>query len=74
MLGFEIPEEFPSRACPPLRRILQSLTDAIVYIGPGGNVEQLLIGGSILDDYRCLPVDRQNHGAFGFPELPNEVA
>src|ERR1022692_1479569 len=50
MPGFEFCEEFPR--CPhlPLFRVLQALTDTLLSVGAGGDVEQPLVRFGILHD------------------------
>src|SRR5271157_4491231 len=62
----ELVEKFPGRPDFSLSRILQALTDAFLCIGPGGDIEQSLIGFGVLDDGRRLPLHGEHHGALVF--------
>ena len=74
MLGFEALEKLPRRPEFPLFRVVQSLPDALLGVGTGGDVKQALIRFGILHNGRCLPSHRKHDGAFGFLELFHEVA
>src|SRR5579862_8877939 len=74
MLGFKLVKKFPYRPSLSLFRVIQALTDALVRIDTGGNVEQSLIGLSILYDGCCLPIHRKYHRAFASLQLLHEVA
>jgi hypothetical protein len=54
--------------------IVQTLTDAFFGVGPGGKIEQTLIGFSILHNGSGFSIDREHHWAFGLLELFHEIA
>ena len=74
MRGFKVGEELFGWAHFALSCVLQALTDALLGIGAGGDVEQVLIRLGVLYDGRCLPLYGEHHGALGFLELFHEVA
>jgi hypothetical protein len=74
MLGFEVREKLPRRPDPALFHVLQTLTDAFLGIGAGGNVEQALIGCGVLHDGRRLSFHSKDDGTLRFFELLHEVA
>jgi hypothetical protein len=53
-----------------LHRVFQPLTDTLFGVSASGNIEQLLVGLSVLHDHRCLPFHRQHQGSFSFLKLP----
>jgi len=61
MLGFERFEKFPGGPKLSFSHILQTLTDPLFRINARGNVEQALIGFSILHDGRRLPLHGKVH-------------
>ena len=50
-------------------RIFKALTDSFLCIGSGGNVEQMLIGFSVLNHGRNIPLHLRHHGALTFFQL-----
>ena len=74
MRGFEIHEKLPRWPELPSLCVLQALTNTLLGIGARGDIEQALVGLSILYDSRRLPLHGQHHGALGFLELLHEVA
>src|SRR5450755_2903245 len=73
MPDVEALEKLPRRADLALFCVLQPLTDALVGVGLGSNVEQALIGFGVLHDGRSLSLYGQHHGALGFLELFHEI-
>jgi len=53
--------------------VFESLADAFAGIGLGGEVEQALIFGGILEDGFGLAVDGEDDGALGLLELLDEL-
>ncbi len=51
----------------------QSLTDALLDVGEGGEVEEALVGGGILEDGFRFAVDGEDDGALGGFELLEEI-
>src|SRR5579859_6046423 len=47
-------------------RVFKALTDSFLCIGAGGNVGQMLITLSTLNDGRSLAIHRKHHGALTF--------
>jgi len=74
MLGFEVREEFASRAIPPLCHIVKSLPDAFASIRLRGDIQQPLIRGGILHDSRSLSLYSQNYWTLRRLQLLEEVA
>ncbi len=74
MLGFEIPEKLPGWADLPLPHVLQTLTNALGWIGAGGRIEEALISFGVLYDGSCFPFDRKHHWPLGFLDLFHEIA
>jgi hypothetical protein len=64
MGGFEFGKELLDVASFALLGLFEALADALVSVGASGDVEQALIGFCILNDGRCLALDRQDHGPF----------
>jgi hypothetical protein len=54
-------------------RVFKALTDSFLCIGVGGNVEQMLIRFSVLNDGRSLAIHRKHHGALTFFQLFHKV-
>src|SRR5689334_4249311 len=54
-------------------RVFKALTDSFLCIGAGGNVEQMLISFSVLNDGCGLPIHRKHHGALTFFQLFHKV-
>ena len=50
-------------------RIFKALTDSFLCIGVGGNVEQMLIRFSVLNDSRSLPIHRKHYETLTFFQL-----
>src|SRR5260370_5776212 len=48
-----------------LAKLFQSLADAFAGVGFGGEVEEALVGGGVLDDGFGLAVDGEDDGAAG---------
>ena len=46
-------------------KLFQSLADAFVGVGLGGDVEEALVGGGVLDDGFGFAVDGEDDGALG---------
>src|ERR1700733_11837207 len=74
MLGFKFVKELPRGPCSSFFYVLQTLSDALLCVGTGGNVEQALIGLGILHDGCCLPLHRKHHWALALLELFHKVA
>src|ERR1700726_4889966 len=74
MLGFELVEKFLCRPNLSFFHVLEALADAFFCVDAGGNVEQALIGFSILHDGSCFPLHRKHHRALAFLELLHKVA
>ena len=58
----------------PVTRLFQSLADALVHIGIGGDVEQTLVGLRILNYCGGFAFNREDDGALALFELFHEVA
>jgi len=56
MLFAHLLEELPSRTAFTLTKVFQALPDAFVDVGLGGEVEEALVGGGVLDDGFGLPL------------------
>src|SRR6478609_6022689 len=69
----ELIEKLPCRPEFSFFRVLKALTDSFLCIGAGGNVEQMLISFSVLNDGRGLPIHCKHHGALTFFQLFHEV-
>jgi hypothetical protein len=54
-------------------RLLKALTDSFLCVGVGGNIEQMLISVSVLNDGGGLPIHRKHHGALSFFQLSHRV-
>src|SRR5690348_10708248 len=54
-------------------RVLKALTDSFLCVSVGGNIEQLLISFSVLNDGSGLPIHRKHHGALAFFQLFHRV-
>src|SRR5580658_5504921 len=54
--------------------VVESLADSFLRICAGGNIEQALVGFSVLHDGRGLPLHGEHHGALAFLQLLHEVA
>jgi hypothetical protein len=54
--------------------VFDALADSFASVGSGGNIEQALIGFSVLNDGSCLAFDGEHDRALGFFELFHEVA
>jgi hypothetical protein len=61
MRGFELGEELLSVATFALLNLIESLSDALVSVGAGRNVEQALILFSVLNDSLRLALDREDY-------------
>jgi len=66
MRGFKFVEELPRGPCSSFFHILQTLADAFLRVGTGGNVKQALIGLGVLHDGRGLPLHPKHHGRLLF--------
>ena len=66
MRRFELVEKLSCRPEFSLFRVFKALTYSFLRIGVGGNVEQMLIGFSVLNDGRSLPLHGKHHGALTF--------
>jgi hypothetical protein len=60
MGGVEVVEKLPCRPQFSFFRVFKALTDSFLCIGAGGNVEQMLISFSVLND--GLAIHRKHHG------------
>ena len=69
MLRPEFGEEFSGGLCLAASRVFQSLADAFLGAGAGGNVEQALVGFRVLHHCRGFAVDSENDGTFVLFEL-----
>lgn len=74
MPGFKLAEELSRWASFPFFRVLQTLADAFVRVGAGGNVEKVLIGFGILHDGGCFSLHGKHHGALALFQMFHEVA
>src|SRR5436305_14351782 len=74
MHGFELVEKLSRRPDFPLFRLFQSLSNAFLSIGEGSNIEQALVGFSVLHDSRSLPLHGEHHRAPSLLKLLHEVA
>jgi hypothetical protein len=54
--------------------IVQTLTNAFLGVGAGGDVEQPLIGLGILHNGGCLPLNCEHDGAFTLLQLLQKLA
>src|SRR6185312_5374919 len=53
--------------------IVQPLADGFVLVGEGGEIEQMLVGGGVLEDGAGLAVDGEDDGAAGTLELAHHA-
>src|SRR5579859_227160 len=74
MSGFELAEKLSGWAELASSGVLQTLTNSFLNISAGRNVEELLIGFSILHHSGGFPFHGKNHWPFGLSELFHEVA
>jgi hypothetical protein len=74
MFAANLVKDISRRASASVGYIIETLTDAFLCIGAGGNVEQALIGFGVLHDSRCLSLHSEHHGALALLELLHEVA
>ena len=63
MLSAHLLKEFGCWTPFSLVHILKPLTDTFVYVGLGGEVEEALVSGSVLDDGFGFAVDGEDDGA-----------
>jgi hypothetical protein len=70
---FELVEKLSCRPEFSFLRVFKALTDSFLCISVGGNVEQMLIRFSVLNDGRGLAIHRKYHGALTFFQLFHEV-
>jgi hypothetical protein len=66
MYRVELVEKLPCRPEFSFFRVFKALTDSFLGIGLGGNVEQMLIGFSVVNDGRGLAIHRKHHRALSF--------
>ena len=66
MCRFEVGEEFLGVLALPRLGFRQPLTDTLPCVGPGGDIEQPLVGLGILRDCRGFSLYTKDHGAFRF--------
>jgi hypothetical protein len=69
MPGFEFGEGILDVATLALPGLLQTLSDTLVRVGLGGDVEEPLVGPGILHNRGSLAFNREHHGALALPEL-----
>src|ERR1039458_9124765 len=74
MRGFKLGKKFSDWLELPFSCVVQALTDAFLGVGLSGNVEQALIGFSVLHDGRRLTIYGEHDGALALLEVLNEVA
>src|SRR5713226_5091693 len=74
MRGFKLVEKLLRGPGLSFFHVRQALTDTFLNIGAGSNVEQALIGLSILHDRRGLSLHGKHHRALALLELFHEVA
>src|SRR5579872_3901498 len=74
MRGFEFGEELFHVTALALLCLFKALADAFASVGLGCDVEQALIGPSVLDDGFGLAFDGEHHGSLALLELLHEVA
>lgn len=66
-------EDFFERAGAAFPHVFETLTDAFVDVGCGGEVEEALVSGGVLDDGFGFAVDGEDDGALGGFELLHEL-
>ena len=74
MFAANLVKDISRRASASVGYIIETLTDAFLCIGAGGNVEQALIGSGVLHDSRRLPLHRKHHGTLALLKLFHEIA
>jgi hypothetical protein len=74
MRGFELVEKLPRGPSLSSFRTFRALPDTFLGVGVSSNIEQSLIGFSVLHDGCCFPLHCQYHGTLAFFELLHEIA
>ena len=73
MLCFKLVEKFLHRPGLSLFRVRQALTNPLLRISEGGNVEQVLICVSVQHDRRGFSLHGKHHRTLALPKLLHEV-
>jgi hypothetical protein len=73
MRRVELVKKLPCRPEFSFFRVFKALTDSFLCISAGGNVEQMLISFSVLNNGRGLPIQRKLHGTLNFFQLFHKV-
>ncbi len=73
MRGSKLLEDLPRGPEFPLLRVFQTLPNAFLRIGAGGNIQCALTGFSILRDGRCLFLNCKHHVNRALVKLFHEV-
>jgi hypothetical protein len=69
----EFGEDFAGRTCAAFGDILQPLAESLFWINLGGEVEEALVFGGVLEDGLGFAVDGEDDGALGLLKLLNEL-
>jgi hypothetical protein len=69
----ELVEKLPCRPEFSFFHVFKALTDSFLYIGVGGNVEQILISFSVLNNGRGLAIHRKHPWGAYFFQLFHKV-
>jgi len=72
MLATHLVEELGCGTAFSSLEFFESLTDALLDVGEGGEIEEALVGGGILEDGFGFAVDGEDDGALGGFELLEE--
>lgn len=73
MLAAHLLDEFGGGSAFAAAKLFETLADAFAGVGFGGDVEQALVRGGVLDDGFGLAVDREDDGAPGLLEALHEL-
>jgi hypothetical protein len=74
MPSFKLVEELSCRPGATTRYVVQALSNPLIGVGAGSDVEKALIGLRVLYDGGGFAVNCEHHRAFGLLELLHEVA
>jgi len=74
MRSFELGEKLPYRLKLSLPFVLQALPDSLFGVSLRGDIEQVLVGRSVLHDGCGFSVYCEHHGTLAFLEVPHELA
>jgi len=67
--GLELVKKLPCWLEFSFFHVFKALPDSFLCIAVGGDVEQMLVGFSVLNDSRSLPIHRKRHGTLTFSQL-----